>query len=135
MAGIDRFTGRIIDGWPNVAQKLAVLWTTRIGSRFMRRTVGSAVPGLLGDSMTPAAILRFKTALIVACELWEPRFAVTRISTVTIQNTVESMRKGNLALEIVGEYRPRGHLGDDTPDTLERTLVVGRSAAGNLELV
>lgn len=135
MAGIDRFTGKMIEGWPNVAQKLVVLYSTRIGSRFMRRTVGSAVPAILGRSMTAATLLRFKTAIIVATELWEPRFKIRAVGHVEGQDTPESMRAGRLSLEIHGEYRPRAHLGDDTPDTLERTLVVGRTDTGSMELV
>lgn len=135
MAGIDRNTGKPIDGWPNVAQKLALLFVTRIGSRFMRRTVGSAVPALLGESLAEITILRFKTAIIVATELWEPRFAIRRIDSLDGQNTPEKFRLGRLALEVVGEYRPRGHLGDDTPDTLERTLVIGRTTTNSIEAV
>lgn len=135
MAGIDRNTGKMIDGWPNVAQKLVVLFSTRIGSRFRRRTVGSSVPPILGENITLATILRFKTALIVAAELWEPRFAITRIASNEDKNTPESIRIGALQLEILGEYRPRGHLGDPTPDTLERRLTVGRRADGNMEIL
>ncbi len=129
MAGIDRFTGRPIEGWANVEQKLRYLFVTRIGSRFMRRTVGSAVPAILGQSLTMATVLRWKTAIIVACELWEPRFAITRVDSDVGDNDPEAMRLGNLSLNVVGEYRPRAHLGDPTPEVLERTLVVGRSAS------
>lgn len=133
MAGIDRYTGQPIDGWPNVAQKLALLFATHIGSRFMRRTVGSAVPALLGRSLTAATVLRFKTALIVCTELWEPRFKITRVDSLADTNTPESLRLGHLAIEIVGEYRPRAQFGDLSTDTLERTMVVGRSSSGNIE--
>ena len=129
MAGIDRFTGRPLTGWANVEQKLRYLFVTRIGSRFMRRTVGSAVPAILGQSLSMATVLRWKTAIIVACELWEPRFAVTRVDSDEGDNDPERMRLGQLSLNIVGEYRPRAHLGDPTPEALERTLVVGRSAS------
>lgn len=132
MAGIDRDTGKMQDGWPNVAQKLIVLFTTRIGSRFMRRTVGSSVPAILGDNITAATVLRFKTAIIVATELWEPRFKIS-IAAGVGDNSPESLRTGGLRLEVLGEYRPRGHLGDPTPDTRERRLVIGRSTNGSLE--
>ena len=133
MAGIDRNTGKMISGWPNVAQKLMVLYITRIGSRFMRRMVGSAIPGMLGRDLSASTILRFKTALIVATELWEPRYAITMIHSLEGTNSPEKFRQGGLALEIVGEYRPRGHLGDTTSDVLERRIVVGRGSTGQLE--
>lgn len=124
MAGIDRDTGKVIEGWPHVAKSLAALFTTTIGSRVMRRAFGSAVPALLGRSMTMALVLRFKTALIVACELWEPRFKIVAIDTVDADNTPEQMRSGRLGLRMVGEYRPRAHLGDPTVEDT-RTIAVG----------
>lgn len=133
MAGIDRYTGKMIEGWPNVLQKLLRLWTTPIGSRFMRRTVGSAIPAMLGRDLSAATILRFKTALIVACELWEPRFAIMRIGSDYDENNPEKMRSGGLHLDIEGEYRPRGHLGDTTSDVMQRNIVITRRSDGGLE--
>lgn len=124
MTGIDRDTGKVITGWPHVVKSLTCLFTTAIGSRVMRRTFGSAVPAMLGRSISPALILRFKTAIIIACELWEPRYKVVIIDTVEVENTTDKLRRGNMALRIVGEYRPRGHLGDPTVEDT-RTFAVG----------
>lgn len=124
MAGIDRFTGKPLDGWAHTAQSLGVLFTTLIGSRIMRRTVGSAVPALLGRSMTANLVLRFKTAIIVACELWEPRYKIIAVDTFEVVNTPEQMRQGQLGLRMMGEHRPRAHLGDLTSEGT-RTFAVG----------
>lgn len=124
MAGIDRDTGKVLGGWPHVAKSLACLFTTAIGSRVMRRAFGSAVPALLGRSMSARLILRFKTAMIVACELWEPRYKVVIVDTIEVENSPEAMRQGQLGLRMVGEYRPRGHLGDPTVEET-RTFAVG----------
>jgi len=121
--GLNRATGRALSGWGHVLQSLQVLFITRIGSRITRRTFGSAVPGLLGKPVNTATVLRFATAIIVAVELWEPRFRVKRITFSRPKNSPEKLRLGGLSMTLVGEYRPRGHLGDPTPE--DRVAVIG----------
>lgn len=130
MAGINRETGKLLTGWEHVAQSLQVLFTTHIGSRVMRRYFGSEVPPLLGENLTPRTILRFTYAIIVACELWEPRFRVKRVDIDPAGNSVERLRGGRLAMTIVGEYRPRGHLGDPTPARGDYVITIGAGARG-----
>jgi phage baseplate assembly protein W len=122
--GIDMRTGAVLSGWPHVAQSIEVILTTRIGDRLMRRVFGSQVPRLLGEPLTSPTIVRFFAAVIAAIELWEPRFRVRAIDVVD-GNSAERLRGGRLALRIRGEYRPRGHLGDPTPDWQERSLTIG----------
>ena len=123
--GIDRRTGKVLRGWDHVLQSLEVLFTTHISSRIMRRTVGSAVPGLLGRPLVPSTILKFATAIIVAIELWEPRFRIKQITFPRDLNTPEPLRLGKLSIHLIGEYRPRGHLGDPTPEGEDRSFVRG----------
>lgn len=139
MAGIDRETfGVMRDGWAHTLQSLGVLFVTRIGSRIMRRTVGSAVPAILGRSMTEARILRFKAAIIVACELWEPRFAIDVVFRPDEGqgplNTPDAMRQGTLAFQAIGEYRPRALQGDLTPEPLPRSITIGQTTSGEIAL-
>lgn len=101
----------------------------------MRRTVGSAIPAMLGRDLSAATVLRFKTALIVSCELWEPRYSIIRIGSDEGDNSPEKMRSGELHLDIRGEYRPRGHLGDFTTDVMERNMVISRRANGAIEVL
>lgn len=122
MAGMNRRTGRWLVGWEHVQQSLEVIFSTMIGSRIMRRSFGSAVPALLGRPINRATVLRFATAIILAVELWEPRFRIKRITFKRPQNNPENLRLGRLSMTITGEYRPRGHLGDPTPDDGERTI-------------
>lgn len=105
----------MIDGWAHVLQSIALIFTTFFGSRVMRRMFGSAVPGLLGQNLTPATLLRFYTAIIVAIELWEPRYRVRRVSYPSASNSAAGLSQGLIGLKLEGEYRPRGHLGDPTP--------------------
>ena len=129
--GIDRETGALLRGWPHVVQSLGVLFTTRFGQRVMRRHFGSEVPSLLGENLTPATILRFMTAIVATIDLWEPRFRIVKID-IAPANTPERLRTGRLSLAVRGEYRPRAHLGDLTPERGEHVLWVGAGADGVL---
>lgn len=115
MAGLNRETGRPLDAWEHLKQSLLVLLTTRIGERVMRRAFGSDVPPLLGERLVPSTVLRFFTAIIVAIELWEPRYRVTRVGVSATAPDADRARSGRLGIAIEGEFRPRGHLGDFTP--------------------
>jgi len=112
-AGMDRETGRLIDGWPHVAQSLGDIFTTRFGERVMRRYYGSLVPELLGENMVPETFLRFYSALGAAL-VQEPRVALTRVEPLSVS------RDGRARFRIEFEWRPRGHLGDFTPAGAKR---------------
>ena len=121
MAGVDRRTGKVLSGWAHAVQSSHVIFVTAIGWRNRRRTFGSMAPPVLGRDLNEAQILRFKTAVIIALELWEPRvrplFAVERQD-----NSPESLRSGALSLSIDCIYMPRGHLGDPTPEGQPRRI-------------
>lgn len=122
MAGFDRRTGKPLSGWAHVLQSLEVIFTTPIGSRVMRRQFGSAVPGLLGRPINRMTVLRFATAIIAAIELWEPRFRVRRVWFTRAKNNPDKARLGSLSMSLEGQHRPRGHLGDPTPEGEDRTI-------------
>lgn len=121
--GIDRFNGRPLSDWPHVVQSILVILTTRIGDRVMRRTFGAAVPGLLGQNLTPSTLLRFYTAIAIAIELWEPRFRVRRFEYPGPENGPDDLRQGRLGIRMVGDYRPRALLGDLSVETV-RTVTL-----------
>jgi phage baseplate assembly protein W len=131
MAGINRETGQLLDGWPHVIQSIMLIITTAYGERTLRRWFGSAIPHLLGENLTTPTVVRFFAALIAALEVREvdtglprePRFKVTRITPKRAD------RAGEVRLDIVGYYMPRGHLGDFTPVDL-RTISIARGSDG-----
>jgi phage baseplate assembly protein W len=131
MAGINRHTGQFLDGWPHVVQSIMLIITTGYGERMLRRWFGSGVPQLLGENLTTPTAVRFFAALIAALEVREvdtglprePRFKIVRITPKRVD------RSGELRLEILGVYLPRGHLGDFTPVDL-RTLSITRGSDG-----
>lgn len=123
--GVDRETGRVLRDWDHVVQSLKVIFTTSFGERILRRRFGSMVPALIGrENITVGALLRFATAIIVAIELWEPRFKIRQITFPAERNPPETLRQGKLSMALLGEYRPRGHLGDDRPEGGERVEYV-----------
>ena len=101
----------------------------------MRRTVGSEVPALLGRSIDAGRLLRFKAAMIVAAELWEPRIRIIAIEPhPNPPNTPDKIRTGALSIRALCRYRPRGHLGDPTEDAQIRVLSIAAAATGSFEV-
>lgn len=130
--GVDRWTGRPISGWPHVVRCLEAIFTTLFGSRVMRRWVGSFIPRLLGENLTPDTLVRFFTAIYAALE-FEPRFALTKIN---ILSSSDDLRLGGVVIELEGQYRPRAHLGDFTVEGGRKvTLAVARDGSSIRELI
>lgn len=118
--GMDRHTGKMLTGWPHVMQSMQVILATRYHERVLRRWCGSFIPHMLGESATPKNITRYWWAIASAIELWEPNYRVTRVRILDDQHTgytrTDAMRAGSMSNRIDGVYRPRGHLGDATPE-------------------
>lgn len=110
--GINRNTGLPITDEAHLRQSLAVIFSTRIGQRIMRRTFGSMVPGLLGKELTPQTLMRLYMAIVIAVYLWEPRFSVTSASYPG--TTPAAMSKGQIGIKINGNYMPNALTGDFT---------------------
>jgi uncharacterized protein len=122
MTGVSRDTGAPLAGFAHVVQSIDVIFSTWVGERVMRRHFGSSAPILLGRLMTANTMLRFFHLVAVAIEVWEPRFKIARVTPLDLGP--EQIRLGRFAFVIEGEYRPRGHLGDPTPEGKTRRLAV-----------
>ena len=96
---MDRYSGAPIEGWPEVRQSIAVILTTPIGSRVMRREFGSELMDLIDRPMTGEVILAVYAATAQAIARWEPRFELTGVKLA--QPTAE----GSLSLSLMGTYR------------------------------
>jgi phage baseplate assembly protein W len=125
--GRERRTGKLIMGWSHVEQSIAWIFHTRFHTRPLRRWVGSFVPHLLGENMTARTIGRFYWAIATSLDLWEPDYRVKQVNVRSnrLGNTInspEQLRMGNFEVWHVGEYRPRGHLGDPTPEVARQPL-------------
>ena len=131
--GMDRRTGKMLVGWDHVQQSLEMLFATPYHQRILRQWVGSFVPALLGENITQPTITRFWWAIIAAVDLWEPDYSIKQIFMQSVGATilsnptsVDGIRKGTVSFAYQGQYYPRGHLGDRTPDTLRSSLLTGR---------
>ena len=109
--GVDRWTGKPIDGWAHVRQSVADILTTRVLTRVMRREYGADAPDLVDAPMTDKTRLAFFSAIATALVRWEPRFEITNVQFVDVS------AQGRVGLRMSGNYFPRGHLGDRDPET------------------
>jgi phage baseplate assembly protein W len=139
--GMDAMTGRMLVGWPHVVQSVAKLFQTRFHERILRPWVGSFVPHMIGENLTEATITRFYWAVCTAIDLWEPRYSVTSVRLHSDEETVnqpgdqvtsfttsaDMIRRGEIAVQTLGVYRPRGHLGDFTPESRRIIGIVGNN--------
>ncbi len=135
--GVNRETGRLMQGWEHVDQSMRTIFETPFHERILRRWVGSFVPHILGEIGTPRIITRFHWAMAVSIDMWEPNY---RIQTVYFMgNALESwqpeafdaageFRLGHAYFRTEGSYRPRAHLGDPTPYARRADSLISRGA-------
>lgn len=129
--GVDRRTGKMLVGWPHVVQSMQTIFATRYHERVLRRWVGSFVPHLLGDSATRRVVTRFYWAIATSIDLYEPNYRIKKVlvssrADRTSLTSIEELQTGNLTTRMEGIYRPRAHLGDETPETRRALGLVGR---------
>lgn len=98
MIGMDRNTGRQIEGDAHLAQSIADILTTLVGTRVMRRDYGSLLPALIDAPGNAAGQVRLFGAAATALMRQEPRFRATGFAIVPAPTTA-----GAYQLEVVGE--------------------------------
>lgn len=99
MRGMNRVTGKAIEGNDHLAQSLGDLLSTPIGSRVMRRDYGSLLFGLIDQPLNPATRLLMFAASALAIRAWEPRLRVKRFSL----ELANALSAGAATLTIEGE--------------------------------
>lgn len=79
LTGMDRTTGATLSGDTHLAQSIADIITTPIGTRTMRRDYGCLLPELLDRPFNAATRLLCTMAIAIAIARWEPRVTVRRV--------------------------------------------------------
>jgi uncharacterized protein len=126
MAGIDRRTGARLSNLESAYQAVEYILGTRLGSVILLREFGGGVVELLGRLLAADLFLAWCQLVATAIDLWEPRFRVRRVS---FAGSVEEIRLGNGKILIEVDYRPKGHLGDFTVQSVK---TLGVNANGNV---
>lgn len=93
-----RVTGAPLTGWAEVEQSIAVILTTPIGSRVMRREFGSEVMELIDRPMTADVVLALYVAVAYSIARWEPRFRLVGVEMA------EPGHEGGVIIMLRGDY-------------------------------
>lgn len=108
--GIDQSTGKVLVGWPHVAQSINKIVTTELGSRIERRDFGSRLSTLIDQPQNEETLLDFFMTIAETLQprrvrnsiYGEPRFDLIAIS-------VDVKTPGLLLMSLMGDYYPDGH--------------------------
>ena len=123
--GVDTRTGKWLSGWAHCVQSIAVILSTRVGSRPWDRAFGSDVRDLQDQNAVNSVLLEFASAAAMALLKFEPGFRLTGLQLV------DAGRDGVFAFILPGDYYPRGHLGDYSIKESRSLTISG--TAGQLE--
>lgn len=115
--GINRRTGKLIEGWDHTAQSIEVILTTRLNTRVMRLEFGSNLLDLIDKPQLREIIALAYSYIAGPLERWEPNFELRSLEIT------RAGPDGQMMLDIDGLEYPRGHLGDFTV-TSERVISI-----------
>lgn len=79
LTGMNRLTGAALAGDEHLAQSIADIITTPLGSRTMRRDYGCLLFELMDRPLNSATMLLCSMAIAIAVARWEPRIAVKAV--------------------------------------------------------
>lgn len=132
--GVNRDTGKILQGWEHVEQSMKVIFATPFHERILRRWVGSYVPYILGETYVQRVVTRFFWAIAVSIDLWEPNYRIKQVLYMNdalaqwapkMLDAVGEYRLGHGIFRTEGVYRPRAHLGDSSPYQPRAVALIG----------
>jgi phage baseplate assembly protein W len=102
MSGMNRVTGKALDGIEHLRQSIADILTTPLGARVMRRAYGSLWPELIDHPDNGATRVRLYAATAGALMKWEPRLRLSRVQIFGTETP------GQVVLDLQGIYNPPG---------------------------
>ncbi len=101
MTGMDRNTGKPLDGIEHLKQSIRDIMFTSPETRIMRREYGCGVRGLVDSVLTPAKLVAFYAAAAAALDKYEPRLRASRVYG-------EVSHPDGLLLTVEGYYKHNG---------------------------
>jgi uncharacterized protein len=96
-------TGAPLEGDAHLAQSIADIMTTPLGTRVMRRQYGSEVPELIDAPANSSTLVRLYAATATALMRWEPRITLQRVAL----SALDAMN-GRWVLEVAGTRTDNG---------------------------
>ena len=106
MAGMNRETGKALDGWAHVVQSVGDIMSTPKLTRVWRRSYGGEGTYLVDKPGTPETLISFTIAFGDAINAWEPRYRLRRVWFE------EAGQDGIFILNMDGIYYPNALSGD-----------------------
>ncbi|MBU1605788.1 MAG: GPW/gp25 family protein [Gammaproteobacteria bacterium] len=100
MKGMNSTTGKAIEDDAWIAQAVADVLLTPIGTRVMRRDYGSLLPALIDQPLNHATALQLYAASAGALRRWVPQLTLTRCRLIKGAN--DDQGGGTAELEIEG---------------------------------
>lgn len=79
LTGMSQTSGATVSGDDHLAQSIADIITTPLGSRTMRRDYGCLLFELIDRPLGPATLLLCSMAIAIAVARWEPRITVKSV--------------------------------------------------------
>ncbi len=115
MTGMNRHTGRAIDGDDDLAQSIADILTTLLGTRVARRDYGGLLMLLVDQPQNPALLVRLYASSALALSRWEKRLRVSGFSLTPGAD-------GKALMTITGTRRDGGRANSLTRLTIPLSL-------------
>jgi len=112
MNGMHRQTGKPLSDTAHLAQSIADLLSTPLGSRIMRRDYGSLLPELIDQPAHNRIQVRVFAAIALALMRWEPRIALRHIALIP------GAQAGQYIVELTLNRRDRRAINQKLPLTL-----------------
>lgn len=84
---MNRQTGGTISTQAHIAQSIADILTTPLGSRLMRRDYGSLLPSLIDAPANQTTLISCYAAIASALIRWEPRITLNRVQLSDLTTT------------------------------------------------
>ncbi len=82
MIGMNRHTGRKLEGGAHLAQSILDILTTPKGTLVMQRTYGSDLPDVIDQPLNGETLIDAYQATAEALALWEPRISLGRVQVL-----------------------------------------------------